>query len=339
MRLSQSTINQFNKCKFLFETLHVRGLESAIKDTRMTLGTLVHAGLAAHFRNQPVQQALVAAVNKQYPADTVAEFSLVDEARKQALELLPEAEGITLRAIHYLGDEWETVHLNGEPLIEKELEVVLPIKHSKPVRFVFIVDWVARHKPSNQVWLFDHKTRVNIQPDEVEDYNMQMAIYQYLLRSFGVDTVGSICFQIRSMLPREPSLNKNGTMSRTEIASDWGTYRDALLRYGLNPLEYQDMATKLANKEFFRLSRSFRTADLLQRIWEQVVSPTIIDILDAAELYTMQAVQDIDAPRNIHSVNCKLCSIREYCHAKLRGYDVGWFFESGAIIPREVEDE
>lgn len=332
---SQSAINCFNKCKFLFQTLYVQGIESALKNRHLTLGTLIHAGIAEHLREGVITKSdFLDVIEKQYPPLSAEEFSLVEEYRQMALELVPEAEQITDRAIKFLGRGWETVTLDGEPLIERELEVELP----NGMRFRFVVDWVARERSSGAIWLFDHKTRVNIQPDESEDYNMQMAIYQYLLRSFGIETVGSICFQIRSRLPSEPNLNKNGTMSRTEIASDWETYQQALVKNGLNPLDYADMQVKLQNKEFFRLSRSYRSADMLQRIWDKVVIPTLVDMKNFAA-YHITTQNQHEAPRNIHSTNCKLCSIREYCHAKLHGYDTSWFFESGTIVYKEVEDE
>lgn len=329
--ISLSLINSFQKCKYLWFLAYERAIKPARRPTPVALGGLVHIGLAAALAHRDFAAAIhaVAVVNEtMVPKDTPGEMFIVDAA-VDTDKLVADAVDITARAMSYLyaSGSWETVEINGIPLIEVKLGV--PLNNTET--FVGVVDWVAREKNTNTIWLFDHKTRTHLQPDELEDYNVQMAVYQRLLWSFDIHPAGSIAFQIRSSVPSVPKRNKDGSMSRADIATDWETYHQALLDAGLDPLEYTDMLDKLASKEFFRLSKSYRSDALVEAIWQS----SVLDVLDEVKRVRTKyrnAKNGSLPSRNMHLVNCKLCASREFCQAELRGMDADYLVQSGQFV-------
>ncbi len=316
---SLSLVNTFQRCRYLWHLNYVRAITPSRRTVPMALGSLVHAGLAAALANKnftqairaiPVSTTLQAARNVSVDDFVVEESVNVEDLYQQAIQ-------IASRAMIYLFSvgSWETVSIDGQPLIECRIV---------DGDFQGIVDWVARETGTNTIWLFDHKVRSHIQPDELEDYNVQMAVYQHLLQECGVDVVGSICFQIRSALPAIPKLNKDRSMSRADIASDWDTYRESLLQNGLNPADYVDMQLKLSDKTFFKLSKSYRSSALVQAIWDNSILTVMDEIAVVAKRYKHRV-----PPRNMHSVNCRLCSSRDFCQAELRGMDAEYLIQSG----------
>lgn len=324
--ISPTTLNAFNKCHYLgfLGDARVRPVHRSL---RMTLGTLIHIGMAAALAgkdfNQVIRSQIVttdAMLAKDAPGDT-----FVVEPDVDTQQLVEDAVAITARAFSYLFSvgEWETVVVDGVPLIETKL--VAPIGRNT---FVGVVDWVAREKHTNTIWVLDHKSRVNIQPDEMEDYSVQLAVYQRLLWEFDIHTVGSITYQIRSAVPAIPKQNKDGSMSRADIATDWETYRDCLLEAGLDPLGYVDMQSRLEQKVFFKLTKVYRSNELIESIWKSAVVDTVRELNKAYREYEKGKTP----PRNMHSVNCRLCSSREWCQAELRGMDTSYLLESGQFV-------
>lgn len=339
MNYSYSTLAQFQKCRYLFHLLHVRDIHAAPKPSRMELGSMVHIGLAALLRGQGTSPVIEVQnhVDRYFPLlpNTADDLSYNPNGdRAEMLAMADIALSIVFGAQSFLNGKWKTAEYLGLPLVEAEFDVPVSTQrfdhdlYAKTRRFVYRVDWVAQEVETGSFWLFDHKTRTALQPDELEDYNLQMAIYQCLLERMGIHTVGSVTFQIRSSVPSAPRLNLNGEMSRADIACDWGTYKKHLLLAGLNPDDYEDMQRKLSGKEFFRLTRTYRSSEYLQAIWEDVIEPNLEEMEDFLESYPANAV----APRNMHSVNCKLCAQREFCHNELRGYDVESLIDSGVFV-------
>lgn len=302
---SYSDISTYNRCQFLYQTTRSLGWETS-DNTPKLIGDLVHVGISAHHRKlNPVvsmeEKLQERYVNSQY---------LDEEDLGSSLAI---AKDLVRKACVILDREWETVDVVFQkmdlPLVEYKIRQDLrPLFETE---FTGVIDWVAREKATGLIWIFDYKTRANIDSDISEDYNLQMAIYQKLLLDAGLQTVGSVCFQIRSAAMAKPKLNKDGSMSRSDLVCDWTSYVQALVEADLDPSDYLDMKVKLEAKKFFHFSRCYRSESLLNRIWNRVVIPT---------LYQMEQVRNPEfaAPRHMSSM-CKTCSVVDRCQMDLRG--------------------
>ena len=206
--------------------------------------------------------------------------------------------------------DWETVELDGVPLIEFPVEVPLEDGDS----YIGYIDWVARHKPSGQVWLWDFKFRKSLQADWVEEIDLQKPVYMKHVIDLGIDPIGTICGQIKSTAPKKPAMTKKGTLSKAKVTTTWVIYRDTGIENGLDIADYEDMKDKLKDVEFIRLSRAFRTHEELQRTWDTVFIRSVKQI-------KTQSTSFEPPPRSIGFMNCNNCKFRDICIEDLKGRD------------------
>jgi hypothetical protein len=232
-----------------------------------------------------------------------------------------QASRIAQRALEALRiHDWETViGPEDEPMVEWHFEREVP----GIGLLTGDVDWVARHRPTGLVWLFDHKIRKTLTNALAEDYNIQMALYQHILQEdYGIEIAGSITNQVSSKMPGTPKLNKGGlTMSRAAIDTDWATYERCLIEADLDPADYEDIQAKLASKRYFDLTRYFRSRTHTRNIWENIFLPAATRMRNA--LYTSAADPGINI-RSMNSFRCRRCPYSPVCLAELRDHDTDY---------------
>jgi hypothetical protein len=179
-------------------------------------------------------------------------------------------------------------------------------------------------------WLTDFKTRGQLQDDSSEETNLQHPVYQYVATANGVPISGSVTFQIINKAPAIPKMNKDRTMSRSVIATDWDTYEAALIRNGLNPKLYLDVKAKL-NKEFVRVTRCFRSEEEVSRVWHSIILPAAWEMANG--------VQPI---RSMGHFTCMNCAVRPICMASLKNYDTqeylrGFTYDEKSDLLKNIE--
>lgn len=318
-RFSYSRAAAWLRCGYAYSLRYQERLVRVIHNPPPWRGTLVHFGLsqALLFRHRGnsvrlSKSASSASINLMWKRwaekeETAAVLDMASDAREDAERLRDESISIAERVIDrhdLLTGRWETITIGGKPLIEMDLRFD---------GFTCRPDWVAKDKDTGRTWLIDFKIRETIQPIEFEEWNMQAACYQHVLSRFGVHVTGSCAFQIRAMVPKTPSVNKTTkkgvrSMSRSVIATDWPTYKAALIREGMDPDEYIGMREKL--NDFERLSFARRTPVEALNTFHMVGS-----ILDA------QKKGKLPVYRSITPLNCNRCEYNDFCMERLRGYD------------------
>lgn len=341
--ISQSEINAWLTCRHRWRYRYdpAYGYESRIPDRAPQLGSMVHKAMELAMRGRYESQisgvtidtdgydTLARAGVDEYIADFLAKFALPDNGTKllseeiEALRVLGDlASELACRALDFFRpNEWEVLDLGpigrpAVPLIEATLRTPL-----RPFRdgFEGTLDLVARERSSGRAWLIDYKTRSRWQAGDAEEVNLQAAAYQYLLGKHGVNTVGSITFEIQSSLPTLPKRNKDGSMNRSQIRCDWPTYRAELVHAGLRPRDYAEMEQKLFGVEFHRLSRSPREWEEVSAVWRDIIVP-------AAREIASRRHQVIRCFRTLGA--CQGCTYRLPCLEELRGRDVTYIWES-----------
>lgn len=319
--LSFSQISTYLRCRQAWWYIYQENLVPRVDARPLSLGSAVHMGLAAALRGchcgwVPVENGVRKGVQS-WREQELARSDLFEEEIIAIHQVATEAEQIAIRTLRNLPiDEWETVtDPAGIPMIEYHFTI--PLKGWGG--FHGYIDWVGRHKPTGQIWLVDWKVRGSFQPYEAEEVNLQNAAYQYaIFRILRKLPVGTITFQISDKPPARPKLNKDGTMSRALIKTDWETYKAALLEAGLNPDDYLDMAEKLSTVEFFRPVKEYRTLHTVRRIWKEVIEPTAREIRRSNKIVV----------RNLGHRTCNGCAYRQLCLAELSGEDARYIRET-----------
>lgn len=305
MNIRYSQIAQFLKCQKSYEYGYVQELEPVRLQDKLFLGTAIHAGLEAYFKGEMILEAVNNVCD-----NALLKENLNEEDLANISYIRDTAKSIVPRAIDFLpGHEWEPIEVNGKKAVEMKFQYNLP-----NVNIVGTVDLVARHKPTNQVFIIDHKTRGSLKDEDAEQYNLQLAFYQYVLQKLGINVVGTAIFQIKSDPLATPRLNKDGSMSRAKIATTWEFYKSSLVANGLDPDDYEmEMRPKLEFNEFFRLNKVFRSEKTVNNIWDKVIMPTIDNILNSKKFIP-----------NMTPMTCNFCSYSPLCNAEIDDSDVDY---------------
>lgn len=305
---NQSQYGSWARCKKEMKIKYVENLIPRTVPGYFHTGTAIHRGMLAGLLRKSIEEEI-----GKWMAE-VLEAGVNEEQEAELIETHSKAIVITQRTIKQLdiGHKWGTVIHNGQPMVEVKLKVPFNIGTYK--MFEGTLDWVAKELNTGAEFLVDHKGFKTFVPEEAEEWNLQMSAYQKLLMEEKRPIVGSILHQIRPEVPRQPKLNKNGTMSRADLISDWETYKAALIAAKLDPADYEEMQEKLAPKEFWRMSRAYRTKQEVDGVWE--------DIRAAAQDIQRQVKEGARMYRTLSSRVCAGCTVRDLCMEELRGGDV-----------------
>lgn len=212
------------------------------------------------------------------------------------------------------------------PLIEHQITIQVP---DTDFEFSGIVDAVLRNRDTGMVEVIDWKVRRTFTGMDAEVLNAQIGLYQYALSTLGVDTQVGVIYQIKNEAPKTPTLNKDGTMSRRKIITDWFTYEKALLAEGLDPAEYADMREKLIEVEFYRPIMVIRTQAVTDALWSNMVE------------HARRISDEKRFPRS-YGYPCRHCPFNLICQGELYGYDVDEIIASNYEVvnrPQESEED
>lgn len=266
-------------------------------------------------------------------ADDLKEFCSA-EMRLAALKDAQDACQIFERGFISLEpDTWEVVTVNVDgtdtPLIEHPMQLEFAPNTFKVFEgFHGTADFVLKHRETELKWLFDLKCPANLAKEGFYDMQLQAPVYQYMLATlYGLELQGTAVYQVRSRVPESPKLNvSKGGMSRAKIATDWPSYRRALMQAQLNPHDYFDIESQL--KPFDRADYTYRSQVHVERVWRDVLRTMIA--MDAAHA----CAHHDDLPRTgLHQMSCGMCTHRTYCETALNGGDTRYLERTSYMRP------
>lgn len=345
LTVSRTQILDYLNCGYRWDLSYRRGIASTKVREKMDLGSAVHRaikhGIAAYVAlgqkgktiaswNPKIAATATAAGAREWSKEEVETRGkfLTEEMAIQIRALEEEGIAIARRALeHFRLEEWEVATWKGQPLFE--VEMIVPLKPWKGYRV--IPDLVARPRHEGRrapFWLIDWKSRDSFESDDAEEINLQFATIQYVMAQVAPDIYvdGSILWQVKSTAPKWPKTNKDGSMSRALIATDWETYSRALREARLNPADYEeDMKPKLGAIEWFRAIKQHRTIRECRAVWREIVVPAA----------TRMATNPQIIRRWVHQpFGCSGCWSRDFCMAELRGDDTEFLLSTDYMDTR-----
>lgn len=344
LTVSRSQILDYLNCGYRWDLSYRRGIQTAHVREALDQGSAVHRGIKGAIAAFVTSNTKVEAAMRQGALTGIKDWAkeartergkfLTDEARDQIKEIERNSFGIAQKALeHFNLAEWEVAMWKGKPLFE--VEVVTPLPPWKGYRC--IPDLVARPRREGKkapYWLIDWKGRASFEEDDAEEVNLQFASMQHVLEIEipKLQIEGSILWQVKSQAPRWPSQNKDGTMSRAAIVTDWLTYEAALKKANLDPAEYEDMKAKIAEIEWFRAIKQHRTPEECERVWFEIVHPAALRMAKDPQVIRRWTHMPFA---------CKGCWARAFCLAELRGEDTEFMLETDYMdtrAPRKRRD-
>lgn len=335
--LSYSQAGNYKRCRYRWDLYHRRLIRKRIDSRSRSVGSGVHEGMAAGILTGGDLQMVNTAIQTwgaKWISDLVPQPT--DEEMAQIKEVAQTSLDIAVREVKALDfDRYETVYVafpDGDwPMVEMNCVVQVP-EDWEWDGFRFYIDWAMRDRETGHIWIVDHKVREAFVQLEDEEMNSQAALYMGGASFFGCMTHGTATYQIRRGVPKLPSRNKStkpGTkVSRAKIATDWPTYRQALLDAGEDPAEYAEMEEKCGEYEWRRWNWVPRSKREVKGHWLdlQITGWRMADSLDHDP-----EEEDRDYGYNdraAHIFECRGCWARAFCIAELREDDTDILLET-----------
>ena len=326
---SYSEASLFMRCQYAHHLRYTRGLKRIQEADHLRLGSLVDTGLQAalHVHSQPgpeigalaCVEAIDDATTEYLEQDHVAEFADATPPeggptiREQASALMDKACKIAQRTIIYLElgtDKWTTLIIDGKPAIQTELKCDIPGSSKHMIGYL---DWVATNR-EGETYIIDFKVRKKRQSEEehhngLED-DWQLPLYAYALAEKGVDIKGVAHLNIYGQVPKQPKVNKNGTISQAACDTDWETYAEAVRQAGGDPNMYLKMREKLDAKSWINWTQRYITEHERTFAFMQIVK-------SATEIRIPGPIP----ARTIFPMTCRMCDFQSYCRLDRQGYN------------------
>lgn len=306
VNFNQSRIKTFNRCPKQYEFKYVQLLEPKKRVRPLFLGSWVHAALETYYSQGDWKIG---------HAEYVKAWDGLFEEERMALRTRGKTVGPTLPDIitrimrsylwYYKNDGWKPKY------IEQILEVPTPLVVNGK-RFVFKgrLDLVVEDE-EGLLWLVDHKTAGTIpQPNSFHAMDPQLMLYPWAAEiQYGIKIAGVLYNYVKSRPPSIPGINKDGSLSRRKIVTDYPTLFRFLRDNGYDPNAYSHILKPMARKsEFLRRYKLPREVKVTKEILLDTLS--IVKRIEETKRFTRTITRD-----------CVHCSYHDLCRSELNGFD------------------
>jgi len=277
-----------------------------------SLGSCGHAAIAAVLRGEDWSAAVDTWLERE-----VSRRDLFDEEIEEYRKIAELARAIVARYLR----KYSADSPSARPADQFE-PVVVEAKFEVPVRGLrakLIGYWDAIVKGRDGcLWILEHKFPQNrFRTDEDLELDGQIGVYQYAAHRLRIPVVGTIYNQLLARLPAIPKINKDSTVSRSVVYTDWETYSETVISAGGNPDDYADMREKLMSYEFFRRNYIYRPLTEIRRFARD---------MERCAWELARAKKHIYRSENY--INCGRCGYKELCLESMKGGDVEYLIEA-----------
>lgn len=304
---SWSEIKTYQRCPKQHEYKYLERLVPRAKSRPLFLGNWVHAALQTHYASGDWRlghNEYVAEWNKLFEEEKIA----LRTRGRQVSPPFPEiVERIMKSYVFYnREDEWEPI------AIEQEFEVDTPLViGGKRLKLKGIIDLIVKDG-DGLLWVVDHKTAGTIPaPTSFHAMDPQLMLYPWAAKkAWGWDVAGIYYNYVKSRPPSLPKINKNGTLSKAKIVTDYPTLFRFLKGNGYDPNDFRDQLIPLRKRSpFLKRYKYPREATVTKEI--------LLDVLSVAK----HSREDNRRTRTITRDCASMCSFHDLCRAELNGLD------------------
>jgi len=317
--ISHTLLETVKRCQKKAEYRYVLGYVPRIKGAKIERGTWIHELLAAFYGAiKDGRDGLVAAGYKHQQLLEEWWNPLFDEEKELLGKDLPDQAWKIFERYTLYWEDHDRRIMRKILWVEQEITIKLdwlPVPFTFKCDLVFLNQW-------NQVVIMDHKV-VGTIPDE-EDRLLDNQGPRYVLGMeevlrrkglLGNKIKGVVVYYdyIRDRVPAEPKLNKDGTLSRAKIDTDYWTYYNTIQKHGLNPDDYKDVLEQIAReqKPFFDRWAVTVTKQRLENEKREMV--------EAAKLLAPKDYY----PRTLDRTRCRWdCEYKDLCLIEIQGGNI-----------------
>lgn len=303
--VSWSELKTFQRCPKQHEYKYGQRLVPKAKARPLYLGSWVHAALQTHYSDGDWKignQVYVDDWNKLFEEERLA---LRTRGRVVSAPLPDIVKKIMESYVWYhRKDNWTVV------AIEQEFMVPTPLTINGQRQYLKgIIDLVIDDEEGKR-WVIDHKTAGNI-PDATAFHAMdpQLMLYPWAAeKAWGWNVHGIMYNYVKSKPPSIPKVNKDGSLSKRKVVTDYPTLYRFLKREGYDPNDFKHLLGPLSRRSpFIRVYRYPREVQVTREI-----------LLDALSV-TKHIRTDKRRSRTITRDCATMCSYHQLCRAELNG--------------------
>ena len=321
VNFNQSRLKTFDRCPKQYEYKYIQLLEPKKKVRPLFLGSWVHAALETHYKVGDWKIG---------HAEYVAQWNKLFEEERLALRTRGKTVGPPLPELverimkSYL---WYYRNDNFKPYaVEQILEVPTPLKvNGKQFVFKGRLDLIMEDLDDGSLWMWDHKTASTIpQPTSFHAMDPQLMLYPWAAQiQYGIKIAGVYYNYVRSRPPTVPKVNKDGSLSKRKISTDYPTVMRFLKQEGYDPQDFLDVLRPLYKKsEFLRRYRLPREAQVTKEVLLDTLSK--VKRIDETKRFTRTITRD-----------CVRCPYADICRAELNGFDTEIMRQQNFTITEE----
>ena len=313
--ISFSEINAWSVCRKKWEFLYVKKIAPKKSRRVPMFGSCGHEGLKALHKGLSYKKAINKWVEKRIAEEDwfeeeIADIRLIGD---QAYNILRRYEEI------FKESNWK--------IVEAEERFEIPVA-GLTIKLIGYSDLIIEDETGKKWVVEDKFPSVSFKTEEDVELNAQLGIYHYAALRRGYNVVGLIYDQLIQKIPAIPSINKNGSISKAEIYTNWETYKATVEQQGLDSADYLEMKNKLAGKEFFKRFHIYRSKqevrlfmrDVERRIWSIVKKKK--------HIYRSEGF-----------LACPMCPYKELCLSELRGHDTEFLIAENFEPKKHREEE
>jgi hypothetical protein len=327
LSLSSSQAEDLRTCeqKYIYST--VRNLQPIVPSLPMKVGTWVHLLYAAFWRSKmehpgggdwPTWRDAHEFMVQQWESNLVAE-------QREAIGDIP---GTSLRLFEsYL---WHYTKLcKGDGMDFEVIAVEMPYKflvrvnQHVSVEVTATVDLVGRDR-NGQYFLMDLKTGDNFPNTyDLSMTEVPISLQMMACRANGIDISYAIYDYIRRRPPVVPKINKDGSLRKGEISTDYRTFMLTLRENKIDPAPYQDQIAELKDPErskFFKREIVHRN----ERVLKEAIRGHVQTALRTKRLRSRPET----AVRSQSRFRCGMCPFKALCHAELYNDNVEYVLQT-----------
>ena len=234
-----------------------------------------------------------------------------------------EREELGIGMLQHYFMYWE-FHGDGFTPVKSEIEFEVDIPGIDAV-YQGRIDLIIENEEG--YWIVDHKTAAQFTDTSYLDLDMQVSSYCWAIKKqLGIPIKGVIMNELRKSVPKEPAVNKDGTLSRNKSQSTSGImFRWKLRQLGLSEDPYTEYINHLdAAKQYFRRTVLYRSDAELANV-EELIRLEALDMLEP----------EVRIYPNPSRFNCNGCSFFAPCLAKMDGGDPDWILEKSGRYSKE----
>lgn len=337
--VSVSQLQTFLSCRKKWEYNYIEGLKPRVERSYLTIGKLCHKGMQVAMQElwkrqqrkgggstnwfEEVRNFGLSAMRIEFDAYVVT-TPLLDEEIPDMEQTLVDAESVFCQAFEEF-EPWKyeviTLCNKGRPIPALELHFKVPCPPTKGLHGY--IDAILKDRETGFVWCTDYKFRKSLSPDEDEAFNIQNAVYSYACQKMGIDITGTMTWQHVNTPASDPTILKDGKISRAKIKTTWRHYEEFCVNHGQDPADYYiEMEEKLRDIEWFRATLEYRNPETIDRIWKECVIP-------AAKAVKSAHNKNANNYRSLYPWNCRVgCPYQSICQAELRNHDAEFLRKS-----------